>query len=103
MVGYLRLRKPSEFAHRSELKDGKTMIVREIKIVGELVTRDSKPNRFAQIQHRGYGKLLIKNAEKISSEEFDAKKLAIISGIGVRNWFYKKDYKLDGPYVSKFL
>jgi len=103
LIGYLRLRKPSEFAHRPELNDGKTMIIREIKVVGELVPKDMKPNRFSQIQHRGFGKLLMENAEAISSEEFEAKKLAVISGIGVRDWFYEMGYKLDGVYVSKVL
>ncbi len=103
LVGYLRLRKPSELAHRPELNDGRTLIVREIKVVGELVPRDLKPNQFSQIQHRGFGKMLMENAEKISREEFGAKKLAIISGFGVRDWFYNKGYKLDGVYVSKFL
>jgi len=103
LIGFLRLRKPSEFAHRPELNDGKTMIVREIKVVGEMVPKDLQPNRFTQIQHRGYGKLLMINAEKISIEEFDAKKLAVISGIGARGWFYDLGYKIDGPYVSKKL
>jgi len=103
LVGYLRLRKPSELAHRPELNDGKTLIVREIKVVGELVPKDLKPNRFTQIQHRGYGKLLMNNAEKISLEDYDAKKIAVISGIGARDWFYDLEYKLDGPYVSKLL
>ena len=103
LVGYIRLRKPSEYAHRPELNDGKTMIVREIKVVGELVPRNIKPNRYSQIQHRGYGKLLMENAERISFEEFDVKKLAVISGIGARDWFYEMGYKPDGVYVSKFL
>ena len=103
LIGYLRLRKPSEFAHRPELNDGKTMIVREIKVVGELVPKDMKPNRSNQIQHRGFGKLLMQNAEKIAKEDFDAKKLAVISGIGVKDWFYDMGYKLDGVYVSKVL
>ncbi|MFX0187533.1 MAG: tRNA uridine(34) 5-carboxymethylaminomethyl modification radical SAM/GNAT enzyme Elp3, partial [Candidatus Hodarchaeota archaeon] len=79
------------------------LILREIKVVGELVPKDLKPNRFTQIQHRGYGKMLMNNAEKISAEDFDAKKLAVISGIGARDWFYELGYKLDGPYVSKIL
>ncbi|MEJ2248641.1 MAG: tRNA uridine(34) 5-carboxymethylaminomethyl modification radical SAM/GNAT enzyme Elp3 [Candidatus Lokiarchaeota archaeon] len=103
LFGYLRLRKPSEYAHRPELNDGNTLIVREIKIVGELVPKDSKPNNKKQIQHRGYGSLLMENAERISLEEFDAKKLSVISGIGVRSWFYDLGYQRDGPYVSKYL
>jgi len=101
LVGFLRLRKPSEFAHRPELNDRKTMIVREIKVVGEMVPKDLKPDHLSQLQHRGFGKLLMENAEKISAEDFDAKKLAVISGIGVRDWFFDLGYKLDGPYVSK--
>ena len=101
LVGYLRLRKPSEFAHRPELRDGKTMIVREVRVVGELVPKGTKPLSNTQLQHRGYGKLLMENAEKIAVEDFFTKKLAVISGIGARDWFYKMGYKLDGYYVSK--
>ena len=103
LVGYLRLRKPSELAHRPELNDGNTLIVREVRVVGELVPRASKPKRDTQIQHKGYGKTLMEKAEEISTEDFDAKKLAVTSGIGVRNWFYKLGYKLDGVYVSKLI
>lgn len=103
LIGYLRLRKPSEFAHRPELNDDKTMIVREIKVVGEIVPKDKKPIRKSQIQHKGFGKLLMENAEKISCEDFDANKLAVISGVGARDWFYDLGYKNDGPYVSKIL
>lgn len=103
LVGYLRLRKPSEFAHRPELRDGKTMIIREVRVVGELVPKDAKPLNNTQLQHRGYGKLLMENAEKIAVEDYNSKKLAVISGIGARDWFYKLGYKLDGYYVSKKL
>ena len=103
LVAYLRLRKPSEYAHRSELNDGNTMIVREVKVVGELVPKDKKPLRNTQLQHRGFGRLLMKNAEKIAYEDFDSKKLAVISGIGVKSWFYALGYYPDGSYVSKTL
>jgi elongator complex protein 3 len=103
LFGYLRLRKPSIFAHRSELNNQDTMIVREVRVVGELVPTDIKPKRYTQIQHRGFGSRLIENAEKIAKEDFDAKKLSVISGIGARDWFYDLGYTLDGPYVSKSL
>ncbi|TFG01154.1 MAG: tRNA uridine(34) 5-carboxymethylaminomethyl modification radical SAM/GNAT enzyme Elp3 [Promethearchaeota archaeon] len=103
LVGYLRLRKPSSFAHRPELNDGRTLVVREIKVVGELVPKDLSPHKNTQVQHRGFGTSLLDAAEKISIEDFDAKKISVISGIGVRDWFYSLGYKLDGPYVSKTL
>ncbi|TXT58158.1 MAG: hypothetical protein BAJALOKI2v1_430025 [Promethearchaeota archaeon] len=103
LIGYLRLRFPSELAHRPELNNGKTMIVREIKVVGELVPIDLEPSNKFQLQHRGYGSLLLEEAEKVARDEFDCEKLSVISGIGVRDWFYEKGYVLDGPYVSKKL
>lgn len=103
LVGYLRIRKPSELAHRPELNDGKTMIVREIKVVGQLVPRNQQPSSLRHLQHRGFGSDLMKNAEMIAKDEFDSQKLAVISGIGVRDYFYAQGYKLDGPYVSKQL
>ncbi len=104
LVGYLRLRKPSEFAHRPELNDNKTVIVREIRVVGELVVKAGSPRSENQLQHRGYGKKLMGIAEKIASEEFDAKKISVISGIGARDWFYQLGgYFRDGPYVSKLI
>ena len=45
----------------------------------------------------------MKEAEKISSEDFNARKIAVISGLGVRDWFYEQGYKREGPYVSKIL
>ncbi|MFX1415007.1 MAG: tRNA uridine(34) 5-carboxymethylaminomethyl modification radical SAM/GNAT enzyme Elp3, partial [Promethearchaeota archaeon] len=85
LMGYLRLRKPSNFAHRAEINDEKTMLVREIRVVGELVPKDIKPTRGTQIQHRGFGKSLMLQAEKESLEKYDAKKLTVISGIGARD------------------
>ena len=101
IIGYLRLRKLSEQAHRSELQ-GKTMIIREIRIVGELVPHTDKPQQ-NQVQHRGFGQKLLETAEMIARDEFGMKKLAIISGVGVREYFYKLGYQLDGVYVSKQL
>ena len=103
LLGYLRLRYPSEKAHRTELNDGKTLIVREVRVVGEIVPTNSDPERVTQVQHRGFGKMLMDEAEKISSDEFDALKLNVISGIGAREWFYDLGYKIEGPYVSKKL
>jgi len=42
-------------------------------------------------------------AEKISKESFDAKKLLVISAVGTREYYKKLGYSLDGPYMSKQL
>ena len=101
LIGYLRLRIPSSHAHRSEVISKRSAIVREIRVVGELVGHNSDP-KVGQIQHRGYGKRLMEEAEKIARAH-GCKKILVIAGIGVRPYFYKQGYTLDGPYVSKNL
>ena len=76
-------------------------MIREIHTYGPQVPVDGIPKQ--EWQHRGYGKLLLEEAEKIAREEFDCNKMVIIAGVGVRPYFYKFGYSLDGPYVSKKL
>lgn len=102
ILGYLRLRNPSEQVFRPEFKERKTLIVREVRVLGEIVPREQKPT-INQAQHRGFGHNLLTEAERISKEEYDAKKISVIAGVGVREYFYKWGYYLDGVYVSKKL
>ncbi len=92
LIGFLRLRKPSQFL-RPELKD--SFIVRELHIYGVSTSLLKK----GDIQHKGYGKILLKKAEQITKKQ--AKKLAIISGIGVRNYYKKFGYHKERPYMIK--
>ena len=100
LVGLLRLRKLSSEVYRRELKGGVSM-VRELHVYGSVVpvsTRD--PSKF---QHQGFGTLLMEEAERISKEEHGSTKLAVISGVGTRNYYRKLGYELDGPYMLKVL
>jgi elongator complex protein 3 len=101
LIGFLRLRIPSKSAHRSEIITEPAAIVREIRVVGELVKAHDNPQA-SQIQHRGYGKALMQAAENYARNH-GYSKILVISGIGVRKYFYKLGYQLDGPYVSKKL
>ena len=42
-------------------------------------------------------------AEKIAREEFDAKKMLVIAGIGAKEYFRNLGYGDDGVYVGKKL
>ncbi|MHA1584512.1 MAG: tRNA uridine(34) 5-carboxymethylaminomethyl modification radical SAM/GNAT enzyme Elp3 [Promethearchaeota archaeon] len=101
LIGFLRLRFPSPKVHRPEFQNQKTAIIREIRVVGQIVGHTDKPGD-NQIQHRGYGKMLMVNAEEIAKKN-GFSKLLVIAGIGVREYFYNLGYKPDGPYVSKNL
>ncbi|MBU3897157.1 MAG: tRNA uridine(34) 5-carboxymethylaminomethyl modification radical SAM/GNAT enzyme Elp3 [Nanoarchaeota archaeon] len=100
IVSLLRLRILHE-SFRKEITN-KTTIIREVHTYGRLTPINNLPDK-NQLQHRGFGKMLIKEAERISREEFGCNKMIVISGVGVREYFYKLGYKLDGPYVSKKL
>ena len=100
IIGLLRLRKPSDKAHRPEVNSN-TMIIRELHVYGPLVPLGKKFDQ--AFQHRGYGARLLAEAEKISSEEFDARKILIISGIGVREYYRRFGYRLEGPYMAKHI
>jgi elongator complex protein 3 len=97
IYGFLRLRKPSIDAHRDEI-DQDTCIVREIHVYGKSLKLGEKGED--EIQHSGLGKNLMREAEKISKEEFDAKKILVISAVGTREYYQKLGYSLYGPYMS---
>jgi len=100
IYGFLRLRKPSIDAHRDEINQS-TCIVREIHVYGKSLRLGEKEDN--EIQHSGLGKSLMKEAEKISKEEFDAKKILVISAVGTREYYQKLGYSLYGPYMAKTL
>lgn len=100
LIGLLRLRKCSPQSFRKELK-GAASIVRELHVYGSAVPVGGRhPKKF---QHHGFGMLLMEEAERIAREEHGSTKLAVISGVGTRNYYRKLGYELDGPYMSKSL
>lgn len=46
--------------------------------------------------------MLMEEAERIAIEEHGAHKLAVISGVGTRNYYMKLGYHLEGTYMVKF-
>ncbi|MFA5207639.1 MAG: tRNA uridine(34) 5-carboxymethylaminomethyl modification radical SAM/GNAT enzyme Elp3 [Candidatus Paceibacterota bacterium] len=81
------------------LKD--SAIIREVHVFG-LAASISKQNSL--IQHKGLGQLMIKEAERIAEKEYKLNKIAVISGVGVRNYYKEKlGYKLKDGYMIKKL
>ena len=98
LIGFTRLRFPAA-PHREELQD--SALIRELHVYGSMVPV-GKGAKQKEWQHRGYGKELIERAEEIASESGYGK-LAIISGIGAREYYRKLGYTLEGGYMSKTL
>jgi elongator complex protein 3 len=99
ILGFLRLRKVAR-PHRAEL-DG-SAIVRELHIYGQAISIGISDRRDSY-QHKGLGMRLLKEAERISKDDFGVDKIAIISAVGTRQYYKKFGYQQDGPYVSKEL
>lgn len=79
--------------------DSTQAFVRELHTYGELIPVGSKKKA---VQHIGFGKRLMKEAEKVSKKE-GYKKIAVISGIGVREYYRKLGYKDENTYLVKSL
>ncbi|MFO7807582.1 MAG: tRNA uridine(34) 5-carboxymethylaminomethyl modification radical SAM/GNAT enzyme Elp3, partial [Candidatus Moraniibacteriota bacterium] len=73
--------------------------IRELHTYGKLISLDKKDQNAPQ--HMGMGRKLVAEAEKIAREEFDLKKMAIISGVGVRGYYRKLGYRLKEEYMAK--
>lgn len=78
---------------------GNKAIIRELHVYGQALKIGEKKNA---IQHRGFGKELILEAEKISMKN-KCNKIEIISGVGVREYYKKLGYVLSnrGEYMEK--
>ncbi len=103
LVGFCRLRFPGDPV-RPELADA--ALVRELHVYGNQVAVGEDADGAADgdgQQHKGYGRRLLRRAERIAREA-GFSKLAVISGIGAREYYREKlGYRQDGPYVSKRL
>ncbi|MEM2094338.1 MAG: tRNA uridine(34) 5-carboxymethylaminomethyl modification radical SAM/GNAT enzyme Elp3 [Candidatus Bathyarchaeia archaeon] len=100
LVGYLRLRFPSEEASRPEVSDGTAGLVRELHVYGREVPVGEAAG--GAWQHRGFGAELLSKAESICAEE-GLKKILVTSAIGVRRYFRRFGYEREGPYMKKLL
>ena len=96
LVGFLRLRFPSE-SLREEITD-RSALVRELHVYGTATSLSEEGN----VQHKGWGKKLLLEAEKIA-QEHNKNKIVIISGVGVREYYKKLGYELEGVYMVKLL
>ena len=101
LLGYLRLRVPSAKAHRPEITAVPSAIVRELHVYGQLVPVGT--HSATAWQHKGYGKDLLAEAERLARDEFGLEKLLVISALGTRRYYMRLGYERDGVYVSKRL
>lgn len=102
LISMLRLRIPSQIFEKKKhfIKElNNSSIIREVHTYGEQTGLGKK----GESQHLGFGKKLLKEAEKITKEEYSLPKISVISGIGVREYYQKNGYELIGTYMQKIV
>jgi len=90
LAAYARLRESNGIAR-----------LRELKVLGEVVPIDERAGK--RWQHKGLGKKLVKECEKIAQEAWDMDRMSVTSGVGAREYYRKMDYTLESPYMVKHL
>jgi len=99
LLGFLRLRIPHKpFRHEFGKR---TAGIRELHVYGQALPIGS--HRKEAVQHKGLGKRLVKEAERIAREEFSMNDILVISGVGAREYYRKLGYRLRGAYMGKKL
>jgi elongator complex protein 3 len=100
LLAMLRLRIPSgnEQPVMRSLKN--SAVIRELHTFGTIAPIAQKSPK--SVQHIGFGKLLLKEAEKLATEH-RMPKISVISGVGVKEYYRKNGYEDDGTYLAKHL
>jgi len=77
-------------------------LIRELHVYGPEVPLSEQKEGAAQ--HKGLGKALLHEAERLASDEFQARRMIILSGVGAREYYRTEfGYSLQGNYMVKDL
>lgn len=103
LFGLLRMRIQSKpIARLGQETNGNLALVRELHVYGpEVPLRQQEP---MAAQHKGLGKALLTEAERIAADEFQIKRIAILSGTGAKEYYRTEfGYSSLGDYMVKSL
>ena len=103
LFALLRLRRPSgdqSFVKFRSILNAKTALIREVHSYGGEIEVGGIPGLG---QHRGLGQKLLAQAETLAKDEWGMKQIAVISGVGTREYYRKFGYELRSTYLVKKL
>jgi elongator complex protein 3 len=100
LFGLLRLRVQEQAVTDLGEKIGNDMLlIRELHVFGPEQALAQRNENAAQ--HKGLGRSLLKEAERLATEEFRRNWIAILSGVGSREYYRAEGYQLRGDYMVK--
>jgi len=101
LFGLLRLRLQPQPVIGGDEALGEHAVIRELHVFGpEVPISERKPET---AQHRGLGRALVAEAERIAVEEAGAGQIAVLSGVGAREYYRDAGYHACGDYMVKDL
>jgi len=107
LFGLLRLRVqsaalPSSVEGNAVRHPLQQAVVRELHVYGPEVPLRHRETDAAQ--HKGLGKALLREAERVARDEAGARELAVLSGVGAREYYRSESgYHLRGDYMVRCL
>ncbi len=102
LFGLLRLRiQPDPIPVARGNQNQTTSIIRELHVYGAEVPLRQQDDSSAQ--HRGLGKALLKEAERITRDEFGLPEIFVLSGVGAREYYRAEGYAQQKDYMVKKL
>ncbi len=101
VASFLRLRRPAPDAPAAWPSLRGAALLRELHTYGRHLPLHERTEDAPQ--HRGFGRRLLQEAERIASEEWQVRQLAVIAGAGVRSYYRRLGYALQDTYMVKTL
>ena len=103
LFGLLRMRVQTKpIPALSQELDGNLALIRELHVFGPEVPLSEQKSEAAQ--HKGLGKALLQEAERIAAEEFHVQQMVVLSGTGAREYYrIEFGYSSAGAYMVKQL
>jgi ELP3 family radical SAM enzyme/protein acetyltransferase len=102
MYGFLRLRlcdnTSNDYLHAIK----NCGLIRELHVYGQVVTTNANNKLDEKAQNNGFGRILMKTAENICIKK-GYNSIAVISGIGVKNYYRKLGYEEKDTYMIKHI
>ena len=103
LFGLLRMRTQTEVIDKLKSPTSmKIALIRELHIYGpEVPLKQQNPTA---AQHKGLGKALLTEAERIAREEFQARQMVVLSGTGAKEYYRSEfGYSSQADYMVKSL
>jgi elongator complex protein 3 len=98
--GMLRLRIQNQPVANLGVEIGRNVaLIRELHIFGPELALTQRQESAAQ--HKGLGRALLREAERLARDEFRRNWIAILSGVGAREYYRAEGYQLRADYMVK--